>query len=74
MMNKANRKSAPPPQEGETCKWYVSIEEPECGEDALTQVKITNKAGTMVVPLCARHKAVHDEAYARARTARSMAS
>lgn len=58
------RNESPPT---ETCKWYVSFDKPECGDKAVAKVKVRNRAGQMVVPLCAKHKAQHDETFARAR-------
>lgn len=52
---------------GETCQWYESIENPECGAPATVQVTVKTKITTAKVHLCARHKAVHDENHARAR-------
>lgn len=57
-----------PPTVTETCKYYVSVQQPECGKPATHKVKVRNRAGQMIVPLCDEHKAKHDETFARART------
>lgn len=54
-----------------TCKWYVSIEQPECGEPAVAKVRVKGKVTQAVVDLCIKHKSMHDENYARLRTERS---
>ena len=57
------------PQPRETCKWYVSIDQPECGEFAPFKVTIKGKVITAVVSLCPDHKAYHDLQYAKLRAA-----
>lgn len=56
------------PLPGETCKFYVSPERPECGDEAVTVVttKITDRDRAKV-PLCMAHKAKYDQQYARRR-------
>lgn len=49
-----------------TCKFYVSVTQPECGVEAVTAVPTR----TGPVELCAKHKAIHDENNARRRMAR----
>lgn len=49
------------------CKFYISPEEPECGEPAVAQVRVRNRAITATVELCSHHKAVHDEIFMRSR-------
>lgn len=61
------RNESPP---AETCKKYVSVAEPECGEPAVAKVKVRTRTGQVLVPLCPRHKAEHDETFARIRTER----
>jgi hypothetical protein len=52
----------------ETCKWYVSIEEPECGKVATSSVKTKiTRRDSAKVPLCTEHKHKYDEQYARMR-------
>jgi hypothetical protein len=59
------------PANSETCKFYVSPEQPECGvkADALVRTRLTDKT-TATVPLCKKHKAEHDRAFAERRAAR----
>lgn len=51
----------------EACKFYISPEEPECGKPAVGTVRVRNRAITATVPLCVKHKAIHDETFARTR-------
>lgn len=52
----------------ETCKWFVSDDVPECGEPAVTKVKVRGKVTQATVPVCRKHKAEHDENFAKLRT------
>lgn len=54
----------------ETCKFYVSIEETECGEAAVTLIttNLTRKDKAKV-PLCDRHVRQYNDQMARLRTA-----
>lgn len=58
----------------ETCMWYDSIQRPECGKPAVVKVKVSGRVNTVTVPLCAEHKSIHDERFARIRNARKAAS
>lgn len=58
----------------ETCQWYVSIEQPECGEPAVAKVRVKGKVTRATVYLCSRHKAEHDENFAKLRTERTANS
>ena len=49
------------------CQWYESIDQPECGTEATHTVTVKTKITTARVNLCGRHKAKHDENFARAR-------
>lgn len=51
-----------------TCKWYVSDEKPECGNPAVAKVYIKGKVTRATVDVCAKHKAEHNENFARLRT------
>lgn len=51
------------------CKWFISIQEPECGTQGVAKVRIGGRAGQVTVDLCAKHKAQHDVTFARIRTA-----
>jgi hypothetical protein len=57
-----------------TCRWYVSIEVPECGKEAPHRVKVKTKVTTATVDLCNEHKALHDENFARIRHERAAAN
>lgn len=59
-----------PPVATETCKFYVSILQPECGVKAPHTVRVRTQAGHVTVPLCDEHKAKHDRAYAEMRNRR----
>lgn len=50
-----------------TCQWYESVENPECGEPATAEVTVKTKITTARVNLCVKHKAQHNENFARAR-------
>lgn len=52
----------------ETCKWFVSDDVPECGKPAVAKVKVTGKVTRATVPVCSKHKAEHDENFAKLRT------
>ena len=54
------------------CKFYVSIDQPECGKKPVTVVKVRYKAGMVNVELCDEHLAKHNETFARARTGRQQ--
>jgi hypothetical protein len=56
------------------CKWYVSVETPECGKEAPYRVKVKTKVTTATVDLCEEHKAVHDRAFAQIRAEREAAN
>jgi len=53
----------------ETCKFYVSIEQPECGQEAVAVVttNLTRKDKAKV-PLCDRHNRQYNDQMARLRT------
>lgn len=55
------------PSEYGTCKWYVSIEEEECGKRAVTDILVRTPTGEMLVPLCTEHKSVHNSRAAEIR-------
>jgi hypothetical protein len=57
-----------------TCKWYVSIEQPECGKSAPHRVKVKTAATQATVDLCDEHYAVHNDNFARIRAARKAAN
>lgn len=59
----ANRKLEPV----ETCKWYVSFEQPECGDPAPYRVLVRGKVTKATVPLCNKHKGEHDRNFAAIR-------
>lgn len=48
----------------ETCKKYISIDNPECGDPATGSVETKKKAR---VPLCTRHLAEYKNTMARLR-------
>lgn len=52
------------------CKWYVSIEQPECGDPAPYKVTVKGRVTQATVDLCDKHKALHDEKFARLRNSR----
>jgi hypothetical protein len=54
-----------------TCRWYVSIQQPECGEVASHTVKVKTKVTQATVDLCDSHYAIHNENFAKIRTARA---
>lgn len=56
-----------------TCKWYVSIEQVECGDPAPHSVRVRTKATDVTVDLCDRHKSVNDERFAAIRAAQKAA-
>lgn len=64
-LNRISRKIEPV----ETCKWYVSIDEPECGKPAPYAVLVRGKVTKATVPLCNEHKAEHDRNFAAIRAA-----
>jgi hypothetical protein len=49
------------------CMFYVSPEQPECGEPGYTFIRVTNRGFPVRVAVCRTHKAKHDEIFARAR-------
>ena len=49
------------------CKWYVSIDRPECGLVAVTTVTVKTRTTQARVDLCPEHKAVRDDIFARIR-------
>ena len=54
----------------ETCKFYVSIEQTECGKPASHKVRTRiSRQDSAVVLLCDEHKRKYDEQYARRRAA-----
>jgi len=53
-----------------TCQFYVSIEQPECGDPGVAKVTVQGRAAKARVVLCEKHKAVHDETFARIRNER----
>ena len=53
----------------ETCKWYVSINEPECNKPAHHKVMVRGKVTRATIPLCDEHKAIHDRNFAAIRAA-----
>ena len=53
-----------------TCAWYVSIDQPECGEEAHERVTVQNRVTKATIALCPEHKAIHDRSFASLRTAR----
>lgn len=57
-----------------TCQWYESIEVPECGAPAAVSVTVKTKVTSAKVNLCKRHKAQHDENFARARNSKQATS
>ena len=56
-----------PTKKYETCKWYISLDEPECGEVAVAKITIRSKIGQATVPVCTEHKAYHDRSFAKIR-------
>lgn len=58
----------------DTCAWYVSIDQPECGLPSVAKVRVKDKVTTAVVPLCRVHKAKHDDSAARIRNERRKVS
>lgn len=54
----------------QTCLWFVSMEQPECGEPAVAIVRVKDVATSASVPLCRVHKAKHDDTAARIRNDR----
>jgi len=50
------------------CKWYVSVDQPECGKPAPFKLKVKGKVTQAVVDVCEDHKALHDREFARLRT------
>lgn len=55
------------------CKWYVSIDQPECGLESVAEVRVRTSVADATVPLCRKHKAIHDERAASIRNARREA-
>lgn len=53
-----------------TCSWYISEEQPECGAEAVAKVKVKGKVTQATIDVCAKHKAEHDENFAKLRTGR----
>lgn len=53
------------------CSWYVSKDQPECGDPGVAKIHVKGKVGDVSATVCARHKAQHDLAFAEARTARA---
>lgn len=51
------------------CKWYISIDEPECGKPAPFKLKVRGKITVAIVDVCDDHKAEHDRLFAKLRTA-----
>jgi hypothetical protein len=49
------------------CQFYVSPEEPECGDDTVIKVTVVVRGYAARIELCEKHKAVHDENFMRAR-------
>lgn len=49
------------------CKFYVSIEQPECGEVATKSVKVNTPSVVATVPLCEKHVGVANQRGARSR-------
>jgi phage tail sheath gpL-like len=47
--------------------WYIGPDKLECGAPAVTDVTVKTRVTQAVVTLCAKHKAIHDENWARAR-------
>lgn len=63
------------PRPGDTCKFYVSPEQTECGEEAeaviTTRITGTDQAK---VPLCGRHKRQYDRQMADRRNSEKKRS
>lgn len=56
----------------QTCLWSESADDPVCGEEATTHVRVAGKTTKAKIPVCAKHKAVHDSNFAALRkTSRS---
>lgn len=53
------------------CKWYISIEQPECGKPAPFKVHVRGKVTNATVDVCQEHKAEHDRQFARLRVGRT---
>lgn len=51
-----------------TCSWFVSEDQPECGEPATSKVKVRGKITQATIDVCPKHKAEHDENFAKLRT------
>jgi hypothetical protein len=47
------------------CGWLEGDE--ECGEESIATIRVRNKITQAVIHVCRRHKALHDEQYARQR-------
>lgn len=64
------RKALPIPKQGVECKFYVSIDKPECGTQATAYIRVKTRTGETLVPLCSMHKARHDDIEMQRRLAR----
>lgn len=56
------------------CKWYVSIDQPECGKKSTEMVRVKTRLVDVTVPLCPQHLARHRDNQMQARHARKEAS
>lgn len=50
------------------CSWYISETEPECGKPAVAKVRVKGKVTQATIDVCAKHKAEHDDNFAKLRT------
>ena len=53
----------------DTCRVLLSDSTSECGEPAVAKVTIRGRVTSAQVPVCAKHKAEHNEGFARLRAA-----
>lgn len=66
----AGRRPDPKPSEPLAhCKYFVSIEQPECGKPAPHRVRVPLGKAYASIDLCDEHKAVHDANNAARRAA-----
>jgi hypothetical protein len=49
------------------CKWYVSIDNPECGAKSVEEVHVKTRLVDVMVPLCTHHLARFRDSMMKAR-------
>lgn len=64
-----------PVDEQPPCQFYISPEQPECGEPSPTYIRVRVQPGPaqVTVDVCKKHKAAYDQAAAEMRNARRQA-